>query len=100
MSYAIEDNIPNVDTHLLSDVSSLKQLYLISKLLGESLPLEFIMSKCLSEWELSGEATAVDMGNSFSLIKFLGSNKVLQGEPWFVRGQLYCLQRWKNNLIQ
>lgn len=42
----------------------------------------------------------VDMGNGFSLIKLsnvIDRNKVLQGQPWFVGGQIYYLQAWKTN---
>lgn len=53
VSYAFtKDNVPIVDTYLLSVVSSFEQLYLIGMVLGESLPLKFIPSKCLSEWKL------------------------------------------------
>lgn len=40
------------------------------------------------------------MGNGFSLVKFtnnLDRNKVLDGQPWFVRGKIYSLQCWKQH---
>lgn len=86
---------------ILSDVSTFKQLYLIGKILGESLSLKLITSKCLFRWELSDEATIIDMGDDFTLVKFsnvMNCNKVLQDQPWFWGGQIYCLQIWKKKI--
>lgn len=52
------------------DVSTFKQLYLIGKILGESLSLKLITSKCLFRWELSDEATIIDMGDDFTWLSF------------------------------
>lgn len=87
---------------ILSDVSTFKQLYLIGKILGESLSLKLITSKCLFRWELSDEATIIDMGDDFTLVKFsnvMNCNKVLQDQPWFWGGQIYCLQIWKKKKL-
>lgn len=66
MSYAfIKDNVPIVDTQHLSDVSNFEQVYLISKVLDESIPLKFIKSKCIIEWNLNDEANIVDMVNGW-----------------------------------
>lgn len=38
------------------------------------------------------------MGNGFRLVKlsnFMDRNKVLQGQPWFVEGQIYVLKNRK-----
>lgn len=75
-------------------MSAFEQLYLISKILVEALPLELLTFKCLLEWKPSGDVSIVDMGNGFRVIKFssvMDRNKVLYGQPWFVRGQIYCL---------
>lgn len=65
-----EDNIPIVDPSHLYDVSTFEQLYLIGKVLGESLPLKLITFKCLAEWKLSGEVSIINMSYGFSLVKF------------------------------
>lgn len=100
VSYVFPDNVPNFDTYLLSNVC--KQLYLIDKILGESLPLKFIISKCLSEWKLSGENGIIDTGDDFSLVKFskvMGHNKVLRGQPWFLGGQIHFFKDGRKILI-
>lgn len=64
------------------------------------MPLKTILSKCLNVWKLSGEVSMVDMGNGFTLLKFTNAidcNSVLDGQPWFMGGQIYSLQRWKPN---
>lgn len=64
MRYAfIKDNVPIVDAQHLSDVSNFEQVYLINKVLGESIPLKFIKSKCIIEWNINDEANIVDMIN-------------------------------------
>lgn len=59
-----------MDPGHLSDVSTFEQLYLIGKMLVESLPLKLIISKCFADWKLAREASIGDMDNGFSLIKF------------------------------
>lgn len=56
------------------------------------MPLKFIISQYIIEWNLTDEANIVDMGNDFSLGKFpnsLGYDEVLEGYHWFVGGQIY-----------
>lgn len=75
-------------------------LYLIGKILGEPIPIKFIMTKCSVGWHVAGEVSFVDMGNGFSLVKLtneLDCNRVFESPPWFVEGQVYCLQRWKKD---
>lgn len=64
-----EDTIPIVNPGHLFNVSTFQQLFLIGKILGESLPTKLIASKCSAEWKPSGEFSTVDMGNGFSLVK-------------------------------
>lgn len=45
----IEDNVPIVDPGHVFNVSTFEQLYLIGKIVGESLPLKLITFKCLAE---------------------------------------------------
>lgn len=52
------------------------------------------MAKCIPAWNLSSEASFVNIGNGFSLAKFsntLDSNRVLDSQPWFVGGQIFSL---------
>lgn len=44
-------------------VAVLEHLYLIDKILGETLPLKLITSKCLTEWESTGDVDLVDISN-------------------------------------
>lgn len=85
---------------MLLGVPTFEQLYLIGDILGETLPHKLILSKCLSEWNPNGEMDMVDIGNSFYLIKFsnvIDRNVVLHSQPWFVGGQIFCLQVWRKN---
>lgn len=53
-----------------------------------------------SSWQIKSEVSIVDMGNGFTLVKFSNAvdcNKVFEGQPWFVEGQIYSSQRWKPN---
>lgn len=47
---------------------SLKNFILL--VLGQSTPLKLILSKCISDWKLTGEVNILDMGNGFSSVKF------------------------------
>lgn len=96
----VEDNIPIVDPDHLTDACMFAQLYLIGKILGESLPIKLITAKCVTEWKPSRDISIVDMSNGFSLVKFANAmdrNRVLQGQPWFIGGQIFCLQKWRKN---
>lgn len=44
-----------------------EKLYLIDKILGESMPLKAMISKCVIDSRLTSEVSIVDMGNGFSL---------------------------------
>lgn len=82
-------------------MSTIQQLCLIDKVLREGILIKIIISKCMMEWQLEEEVSIVDMGNSFSLIKFINENdcnRVYEGQPWFVGRQIYSLQRWKKRL--
>lgn len=95
-----EDHIPIVNLYDLSDIFAFQQLFLIGKILGESLHIKLIISKCSVEWKPSGDFNIVDLGNGFSPVKFANAmdrNRILQGQPWFVGGQIYYLQPWKRH---
>lgn len=51
----IEDNVRIVDPQLLSGVTTFEQLYLIGKILGDTLPLKLVTSKCVTEWKTTGD---------------------------------------------
>lgn len=79
---------------------TLQQLFLIGKILGESLHNRLTAFKCSVEWKPSGEFSIVDLGNGFSLVEFANAmdhNRSLIGLPRFVDGQIYCLQLWKRH---
>lgn len=68
-------------------MSTIQQLCLIDKVLREGILIKIIISKCMMEWQLEEEVSIVDMGNSFSLIKFINENdcnRVYEGQPWLV----------------
>lgn len=95
-----EDNVPIVDPRHLSDIATFEQLYLISKILGEALPLKLVSSKCLTKWKLMDDVSLADMGNGFYLIKFfniLDRNTALHCQSWFVEGQIFRIQLWEKN---
>lgn len=76
-----------MDPNLLLGVTIFEQLYLIDKILGETLPLKLVVFKCLTEWNPHGDVDMVDIGNGFYLIKFsnvMDRNSVLHGQTWFV----------------
>lgn len=61
-----------------------QNLFLIGKMLGESVSLKTIASKTKGDWMPRGEVKFVDMGNGFILIKFaneMDSNHVFFGQP-------------------
>lgn len=66
-----ENNTLTLNPVHLSEVSKFKQLYLTSKILGESLPLKLITSKCVSEWMPIREVSIVDIVIAFTLFKFV-----------------------------
>lgn len=52
------------------------------------------------DWKLTGEVRIVDMGNGFNFVKFtnvIDCNNDLEGQPWFVGGQICSLKRGKQN---
>lgn len=76
-----------MDPNLLLGVTTFEQLYLIDKILGETLPLKLVVFKCLTKWNPNGDVDMVDIGNGFYLIKFsnvMDRNSVLHGQTWFV----------------
>lgn len=93
-----DEDIPAIDSQYLTDISLFSQLYLIGKILGESMPLKAILSNCMNNSKFAREGSMVDMGNGFTLVKFTNyCSRILEGQPWFVGGQIYSLQHWKPN---
>lgn len=85
-----EDDLPDIDEVELPECEKFEILYLIRKMLGESVPLKTSMSKIKFDWMSTGEVKYVDMGNGFILIKFaneMDCNHVFFGQPWFVQRQ-------------
>lgn len=69
---------------MLPEVATFEQLHLTGKILGEILPIKFIIAECLMEWKPIGDVELVDIGNGFYLIKSLNvmdRNSVLHGQP-------------------
>lgn len=66
-----EDNIPIGDPRLLSGVNVFEQLYLFDKILGETLPLKPIVSKCITQWNLMERLKWLILVMGFTLLSFL-----------------------------
>lgn len=67
------EDISIINSHDHTYISNVGQIYLVGKLLGESMPLKTILSKCLSDCKVTGEVNVVDMGNGFTFVKFTNS---------------------------
>lgn len=65
-----EDEIPDIDEVEIPECERFENLFLIGKIIGESLPVKTLASKTKADWLLTGEVRYVDMGNGFTLIKF------------------------------
>lgn len=59
-----------VDEDDLTCCESYVRLYLIGKILGESMPLKSISSKLKAKWKTSSKICIINLGNDFLLIKF------------------------------
>lgn len=95
-----EEDLTNIEEGDLPDCEKFENLYLISNMLGESVPLKTIISKTKSEWMATGEVKLNDVDNGFILIKFaneMDCNHVFFDQPWFVQGQILNLQRWRRD---
>lgn len=69
-----EDDLPDIDKAELPECEKFENLYLIGKMLGESVPLKTIMSNTKSDWVPTDEAKYVkyvDMGNVLFLSNLL-----------------------------
>lgn len=55
-----EDEIPEFVDSDLRDMSPFYHLYLISKILGEAIPVKVIMAKCYAD-QVAGEVSFVDI---------------------------------------
>lgn len=67
----VVDNLPDIYEVEILDCEKFENLFLIDKMLGESVPLKTITSKTKADWMPTGEVKFVDMGNGFILIKLL-----------------------------
>ena len=65
-------DLPIMDEEDLVCHKSFSKLYLVRKVLGESVPLKSIYSKIKAKWKTSSEFCFMDLGNDF-LIKFPSS---------------------------
>lgn len=54
----------------LTECGRFEDLYVIGKILGETVLLETIASKTKSDWVLTSDVRYVDLGNGSILIKF------------------------------
>ena len=91
-------DFPTVDEYDLAYCESYERLYLIGKVLGESVPLKSISSKMKAEWKTPCEPSFMDLGNDFFLIKFStleDCSKVWEDRPFFIQKQVIVLQIWK-----
>ena len=92
------EELPSIDEEDLAYCESFAKLFLIGKVLGESVPLKSIFSKMKAEWKTSDESSFMDLGNDFFLIKFSTSkdcSKVWEDRPYFIKKQVIVLQRWR-----
>lgn len=60
-----KDKISIVNSLHLFDTSTIQQLFLIGKVLGESLPIKLITSTCAAEWKFSRDFSIIDLGNGY-----------------------------------
>lgn len=84
-----EDEIPDIEEVEIPECERFDNLFLIGKIIGESVPLKTLSAKTKADWLLIGEVRYVDMGNGFILIKFsneMNCNYTFIGQPWFVQG--------------
>lgn len=58
-----------MDPRLLSGVNVFEQLYLIGKILGDTLALKLITYKCFTKRKPTGDVELADIGNGF-YVKF------------------------------
>ena len=92
------EELPSIDEEDLACCESLAKLFLIGKVLGESMLLKSISYKMKAEWKTSGESSFMDLGIDFFLIKFSTSedcSKVWEDRPYFIQKQVTVLQSWR-----
>lgn len=66
----IEDtDLPECEKFVSPECEKFVSLYLIGKMLGESVPIKTNTAKSKSDWMPKGEVRFVDMGNGFILVK-------------------------------
>lgn len=96
----VVDNLPDIYEVEILDCEKFENLFLIDKMLGESVPLKTITSKTKADWMPTGEVKFVDMGNGFILVKFANEmdyNHVFFDQPWSFQRQIFNLQRWRRD---
>ena len=80
---------------------SFSKLYLISKVLGESVHLKSISSKMKVGWKTLGESCFMDLGNDFFLIKFSTSedcSKLWEDRPFSSKNKLLFFKDGEKSL--
>lgn len=65
------EDLPTMDEEDLACSKSFAKLYLIGKVLGESVSLKSISSKMKAEWKTSGESCFMDLAMTSSSSNFL-----------------------------
>ena len=75
---------------------SFSKLYLIGKVMGESVPLKSISSKMKAKWKTSDDSYFMDLGDDFFLITFSTSedcSKVWEDKHFFIQKQVIVFQK-------
>lgn len=68
----MEDDINVIEEQDLIEASNLTVI-LDWEGLDESMSLRTITSKCIIDWQISSEVSIIDIGNGFSLVKFISA---------------------------
>lgn len=90
----MEDDLLDVDELEIPECHKFENLFLISKMLGKSVPLKRVSSKIKADWMPTGEIKYVDMVNRVILIEFaneMDCNYAFFNQLWFVQGQILNL---------
>nr|POE61354.1 uncharacterized protein CFP56_66724 [Quercus suber] len=73
---------------------------LIVKVFGKNVGYNYLHSKLLDLWKLTGRVDMVDFSRDFFLLRFSVDEDlevVLKKGPWFVGGHFLSIQRWEVN---
>ena len=95
------EDLSTVDEEHLAFCESFAKLYLIGKVLGESVSLKSISSKMKAECKTLGESCFIDLGNDFFFIKFStyeDCTKVWEERLFFIQKQVIVLQKMERRV--